>query len=42
MLQEYLNKNQKKEFIQFSILSIEYLVLFVLKLNKEMCLYVNY
>ena len=42
ILQEYLDKNQKKEFIQFSILFIKYSVLFISKSNKEMRLYINY
>ncbi len=42
ILREYFNENQKKEFIQSSTLSTEYSILFVLKSNEEMRLYINY
>ncbi len=42
ILQEYFVKNQKKEFIQFLTLSTEYSVLFILKSNREIYLYINY
>ena len=38
----YLDKNLKKEFIQESQLSAEYLILFVLKKNRKLQLCVNY
>ena len=41
-LQKYLNKNMKKEFIKKSQSSTEYSILFVLKKNETLHLYVNY
>ena len=38
----YLDKNLKKEFIQESQSPAEYFILFVLKKNEKLWLYVNY
>ena len=36
MLKKYLDINLKKGFIQFSILSAEYSIIFMLKANKKL------
>lgn len=42
MLHQYLNENEKKEFIQKSQSSAEYLILFIFKKDRTFCLYVDY
>ena len=42
MLQIYLDKNLKKEFIRESQSLTEYLILFILKKDKKLQLCVNY
>ena len=42
MLQIYLDKNLKKDFIQESQLFIEYSILFLLKKEKTLWLCINY
>jgi hypothetical protein len=41
-LQKYLNKNLKKDYIQSSTLSAEYLILFISKKNEKLQLCMNY
>jgi hypothetical protein len=42
ILREYLKENQKKGFIQPSVINTNYLILFVLKLEGKLRLYVDY
>jgi hypothetical protein len=42
ILKEYLNKNLEKEYIQYSISSAGTSILYILKKNKNLRLYVDY
>jgi hypothetical protein len=42
ILREYLKENQKKGFIQPSIINANYPILFILKSGGKLRLYVNY
>ena len=42
VLREYLEKNLRKEFIHESQSSAEYLILFVLKSDRSLRLYIDY
>jgi len=42
VLRGYINKIFKKEFIRESKLLIGYLILFIIKKNKSLRLYINY
>lgn len=41
-LKEYIKVNLKKEFIRLSKLLVKYLIIFILKINKKLRLYVDY
>ena len=42
ILKNYLDKNLKKDFIKKEKTTIEFLILFVLKKNEKLRLYINY
>ena len=42
ILRDYLNKNLKKDFIQKTKITVEFFILFILKKNKKLRLYVDY
>ena len=42
ILKKFIKKNLKKEYIQLLQLLVKYLVLFILKKNKKLKIYINY
>ena len=42
ILREYLDKNLKKEFIRKAKIIVEFLILFILKKDGKLRLYINY
>jgi predicted transport protein len=42
IFREYIEKNVAKGYIRFSKLLVRYLILFVLKKNEKLRIYVNY